>query len=72
MKMTKRRWGGAILAVVSLLLQASIFLGNTDFPTENPRSRVDSQLIAMLRSKPGLHLALAQDYKIVDPLDLQD
>jgi hypothetical protein len=70
--MAFRRVLGALLALVTLVLQLWIFVGNTDFPTKNPRKIVDAKLIARLRGNPGLHLALDPGYTILVPLNLED
>lgn len=59
------------MAVSSLICQVSIFVGNTDFPVENPRSVVDAALVKELRANPGLHVPLTEDYTMAVPLDLE-
>ena len=70
MPLTRRRIGAA-LALSSLLCQIYIFVGNTDFPVDNPRAIVDSALIAELRANPGLHVPLTEDYTMDVSLDLE-
>lgn len=60
-----------MVAALSLVSQIWIFLGNTDFPTENPRSVVDAALVAELRANPGLHVPLTEDYTMAVDLDLE-
>lgn len=66
-----RRRMGVVLALSSLFCQIYIFVGNTDFPVQNPRTVVDDALIAELRANPGLHVPLAEDYTMAVSLDLE-
>jgi hypothetical protein len=66
-----------VLAGVCLLAASAFGIaremhGATDFPTANPIVVVDQPLIDRLRKTPGLHLALAPDYRLAVRIDLVD
>ena len=62
------------LAVAALAVSGLVFLHHdaTDFPTASPVAVVDAALVARLRAEPGLHIALAPNYRLDVALDLRD
>jgi hypothetical protein len=70
--MKLRRAAGALLVLGCGAGIGWLHFSATDFPVADPIEVVDAALVERLRAEPGLHLALAEEYEVVVPLDLRD